>query len=177
MRVALNGYFWGQPRTGSGQYLRHLWSAFSDLTPPTESPGSQRFPGESDMVLMLMPVGGNFKTGDKHLQTAILEPKPLAPVQKFAWENWGVMSRAVRQRADLLHVPYLSAPWAKRVPVVVTAHDMIPWVLPGYEGSPAVRIYLMLAALAVKRADLIIADSDASRRDVIRVLKVPSSRV
>jgi glycosyltransferase involved in cell wall biosynthesis len=81
--------------------------------------------------------------------------------------------------ADVLHVPYLSAPLPglTGMPVVVTAHDMIPWVVPGYEGSPAVRLYLRLAALAVKRARLVLADSEASRRDVIRVLRMPPSRV
>jgi glycosyltransferase involved in cell wall biosynthesis len=54
---------------------------------------------------------------------------------------------------------------------------MIPWVVPGYEGSPLVRIYLRLALMGVMRAKLIIADSDASRRDVIKVLRVPPRKV
>jgi glycosyltransferase involved in cell wall biosynthesis len=54
---------------------------------------------------------------------------------------------------------------------------MIPWVVPGYEGSPLMRIYLRLAVAGVKRAKLIMADSDASRRDIIKVLKVPPRKV
>jgi glycosyltransferase involved in cell wall biosynthesis len=88
-----------------------------------------------------------------------------------------MVAQAKRWGADLLHSPYLAAPVLKRMPVVVTAHDMIPWVLPGYGGSGAVRLYFALAVAGAKRADLIIADSEASRRDAIRVLKVPASRV
>jgi glycosyltransferase involved in cell wall biosynthesis len=60
---------------------------------------------------------------------------------------------------------------------VVTAHDMIPWVVPGYAGSPLFRLYLAMAVAGVKRATAIMADSEASRRDVIRVLRVPPGRV
>ena len=143
MLVAFNGYFWDQPRTGSGQYLRNLVAGvgnvdFDVLIPPNKSP---------------------------------------TPFDKLRWESWGVMSEARRKRARLLHVPYLSAPFVKKIPVIVTAHDMIPWVVPGYSGSAVVRLYLALMAASVKRARLIIADSDASRRDVIKVLKVPPSKV
>jgi glycosyltransferase involved in cell wall biosynthesis len=54
---------------------------------------------------------------------------------------------------------------------------MIPWVVPGYEGSLPVRIYLRLAVAGVKKAKLIMADSDASRRDIRKVLKVPPRKV
>jgi glycosyltransferase involved in cell wall biosynthesis len=49
--------------------------------------------------------------------------------------------------------------------------------VPGYEGSPAVRLYLRVAAALVKRARLLLADSEASRRDAIKVLRMPPSRV
>src|SRR6476620_11494551 len=154
MRVALNGYFWDQPRTGSGQYLRHLWHALSD----THAPAG---PAERLDLVMLQP--GDRGSGMPETPTP--GPRPPTPLDKLLWEGWGVMSAAVRGSAQLLHVPYLSAPFVRRVPVVVTAHDMIPWVVPGYGGSGAVRLYLALAAVAVKRVDLIIADSEASRRD------------
>jgi glycosyltransferase involved in cell wall biosynthesis len=54
---------------------------------------------------------------------------------------------------------------------------MIPWVVPGYEGSLPVRLYLRLAIAGVRRAKLIMADSDASRRDIIKVLKVAPRKV
>ena len=128
--------------------------------------------------------GGRSGVGDLDLELLVPprkipthDPRSPTPFDKFLWESWGVMSEAVRKEAQLLHVPYLSAPFVKRMPVVVTAHDMIPWVVPGYSGSAAVRLYLALMAVSVKRARLIIADSDASRRDVIKVLKVPPSKV
>ncbi len=116
-----------------------------------------------------------------YFRTAPAPQRPLGGksdnLDKLIWEQWTVPRLARRRYAQLLHVPYLSAPMRKTGPTVVTAHDMIPWVLPGYSGSLTVRLYLLLAAIAAKRADAIIADSDASRHDVIRVLKVPPDRV
>ncbi len=99
------------------------------------------------------------------------------PLRKLAWEQRGAVMTAKRKGARVLHVPYLGAPLFAGLPVVVTAHDMIPWVVPGYGGSAPVRLYLALAAASARRARLIIADSEASRRDVIKVLKVPPSKV
>jgi glycosyltransferase involved in cell wall biosynthesis len=99
-------------------------------------------------------------------------------MDKLLWEEWGVTREAMRHRAQLLHSPYLTAPLPGRgLPSVVTAHDMIPWVVPGYEGSALVRIYLRLTLAGVKRAKLIMADSEASRKDIIEVLNVPPRKV
>jgi glycosyltransferase involved in cell wall biosynthesis len=166
MRVALNGYFWSQPNTGSGQYLRHLWEALHepDLMPQRPFSLSLLLPpdqsGKLNAPLPLRKVTSRIPHGDKLL-----------------WEWYGVVREAGRARADLLHLPYLAAPLASPVPTVVTAHDMIPWVVPGYGGSRAFALYLRMAVAGVRRARLIMADSEASRRDTIRILRVPPSRV
>lgn len=185
MRVALNGYFWDQPLTGSGQYLRHLWTALSEAT---RHSASHALAVESPAFSLLLPPA-----------TRPNEPVPMPPgfsaraarslpvgplpgrsknLDKLLWEEWGVTSEAKRQGAQLLHSPYLTAPLSARgTPCVVTAHDVIPWVVPGYEGSFLVRLYLRLAVAGVRKATLIMADSEASRMDVIKVLKVSPRRV
>ena len=178
MRVALNGYFWHQPLTGSGQYLRHLWTALSEITGGTQSPAFSLLLPPSRILREPVPTPPGFTAHRAR-------PSPLRPLagrskylDKLLWEEWGVTREAKQQGAQLLHSPYLTAPFAGRgIPSVVTAHDMIPWVVPGYEGSPLMRIYLRLAVAGVKRAKLIMADSDASRRDIIKVLKVPPRKV
>ena len=159
MCVALNGFFWDQPRTGSGQYLRHLWDELLRLTSTrVDDPRLELLkPGERPGNRVLGGGSGN--------------------LGKLLWEQWSVVTKARWSSAKLLHVPYLAAPLVKRIPVVVTAHDMIPWVIPGYKGSAAVQLYLALAAAGVRRANLIIANSEASRRDVIRVLKISPRKV
>lgn len=177
MRVALNGYFWDQPLTGSGQYLRHLWSAITQLM---QTSGRE---GASDFSLLLppglqpeepVPTPQGFHV---HRTRASALGGRSANLDKLLWEELGVTGEARRAGARLLHTPYLSAPLRTTLPTIVTAHDMIPWVVPGYKGSLAVQLYLRLAVQGVRHASLILADSDASRRDVIKVLGVSPRKV
>jgi glycosyltransferase involved in cell wall biosynthesis len=152
--------------------LRHLWSALCERA-------------STDTYTLLLPPGAS----DQPPQTPnmrVIYARPVrlvggrsANLDKIMWEAWGAAREARQVRAGLLHVPYLAAPLPgmAQMPVVVTAHDMIPWVVPGYSGPPAVRIYLRLAAASARRARLVLADSEASRRDAIKVLRMPPSRV
>ncbi|HUP28317.1 MAG TPA: glycosyltransferase family 1 protein [Chloroflexia bacterium] len=206
MRIALNGYFWDEPRTGSGQYLHHLWSAlnrqftgpgdsFTLLLPPSHGQRSRGLRGAStDKVGAVHStqdeLQGQGRSRHGFAVTGVgLPPGPAkarirdrgsllaAKTAKIRWEQTGVRRAAVKRRANVFHSPYLSAPFLQPCPTVVTAHDMIPWVVPGYAGSIQVRLYLAFSLAAVKRARLIIADSNASRADVIRVSGVSPHRV
>ncbi|HMA33137.1 MAG TPA: glycosyltransferase family 1 protein, partial [Chloroflexia bacterium] len=59
----------------------------------------------------------------------------------------------------------------------ITAHDLIPWVLPAYRASRRLQLYLALARVACRRAALLLTDSEASRIDVLRVFRLPARRV
>ncbi len=176
MHLALNGYFWDQPHTGSGQYLRHLWEALSELTLLEGA--------RPDTLTLFLPGGvshADVPTGPRSRAVEAV-PTPLlggrsSSLEKLLWEGLGVARAARSEGAQLLHVPYLTAPIIKSCSTVVTAHDMIPWVVPGYRGSWAVRLYLAIAVASVRRSDFIIADSEASRRDLLKVLKVPPRKV
>ncbi|HET6313558.1 MAG TPA: hypothetical protein VFH60_06960, partial [Chloroflexia bacterium] len=99
MRVALNGFFWDQPLTGSGQYLRHLWAALSEIAQHTPSPGrSTKGPSFS----LLLPPSAK-QDGPEPVPTLPgfsmhkARPLPLGPVSgrsknldQLRWEDWGV---------------------------------------------------------------------------------------
>jgi glycosyltransferase involved in cell wall biosynthesis len=109
---------------------------------------------------------------------------PLGPVARLGenvaklwWEQIGLPWAAWRLRADVLHCPYLAAPLIAPCPVVVTAHDLIPWAMPAYRTGRAVRLYLALAAAASRRARLLLTDSESARQDVLRYFGVPLERV
>jgi glycosyltransferase involved in cell wall biosynthesis len=173
MRIALNGYFWDQPDTGSGQYLRRLWRCLPAL------------PDAAGHTFILLRPGPG-APGDpppRHPATRVVTC-PAGPfdgrsanLAKLWWEQVGLPRAARRVGAHVLHSPYLAAPLFAPCPVVVTAHDLIPWALPAYRGSRAVRLYLRLAGAACRRARLLLADSECSRRDALRFLRLPPARV
>ncbi len=171
MRIALSGWFWGAPETGSGQYLRQLIAPLVALRP------GARF-------VLLLPPDGLYPSQSSHLSPTIYPevvpvPRTLAgtSLAKVYWEQVGVPRALRRLDVDMLHVPYWAPPLLGSIPTVVTVHDLIPLLLPAYHRSLSVRLYTSLVRLTTRRADFILADSEASRRDIIHHLCVSSERV
>jgi glycosyltransferase involved in cell wall biosynthesis len=169
MRIAINGWFIDQPHTGSGQYVRQLAARLSAIAPQHD-------------YFLILPDHRSFKvidlTSGLQLPTSNFHAKrPASNFRKVLFEQSIIPRAAAALRADLIHVPYWAPPLRASLPIVVTIHDLIPLLLKEYRGGPLVRLYTGLVAAAARGATLILTDSDASRRDIVRRLGVPDSRV
>jgi glycosyltransferase involved in cell wall biosynthesis len=169
MRVVINGWFIDQPTTGSGQYARQLATRLPAIAPQHE-------------FILVVPDGRSFKAIDlasgRDLQSlASTIKRPASNLRKLLFEQSITPRAAAALRADVIHVPYWAPPLRAHAPIVVTIHDLIPLLLKEYRGGPLARLYTGLVAAAARGARLILTDSDASRRDIIRRLSVPESRV
>ena len=175
MRIGINGWFWGQRTTGSGQYLHHLLEHLLALEPdneyllliPSSSPGHRgrgELRGMENSVFSVLSVASPFDQVNANLAKVWFEQ--IA----FPWA-------CRRLGCDLAHVPYWASPLFPRIPTVVTVHDLIPLLLPAYRGGPLVRLYTRLVAWSARRASLVLTDSQASRRDIIQHLGIPPERV
>jgi glycosyltransferase involved in cell wall biosynthesis len=164
VRVAIDGDFLARPLTGSGRYLQRLLVEFAR-------------PGRSDRndVRVFGPPLAAAPSG----YTALRPPLGVRNenVAKVLFEQFALPRAAAMAGADLLHYPFFAAPLVATVPVVVTVHDLIPMILPAYRAGATVRLYTALVAAATRRAKLIVADSAASRDDIVRHLGVPAERV
>ncbi len=80
-------------------------------------------------------------------------------------------------RADLFHSPDFVLPPLWKTPGIVTVHDLSFMVYPQY-AVPGLEFYLRGAVpRAVRRARLVLADSESTRRDLIRFWDTPSEKV
>jgi glycosyltransferase involved in cell wall biosynthesis len=165
MRLALNGWFLAHhPHTGTGQYLRALLEWLPRAAPQHE-------------IHLVLP--------DEAARRVTLPPgiRPcLVRVGRSdlakLWFEQALFPRACRAlRADVAHVPHWAPPLAAPAPIVVTVHDLIPLLLPAYRGSRLARVYTGLAASATAGAAMVLADSEASARDIRQHLKLPAERV
>lgn len=84
--------------------------------------------------------------------------------------------RPVLGRVDLYHATNYAAPRTAGVPLVVTVHDLTLLREPAL-GTPALRRLVARAAQAARTARRVIADSEATRRDVLELLGLPPDRV
>lgn len=103
-------------------------------------------------------------------------PTALAPV-RIAWEQAVLPLAAERARLDLLHCPVNVRPLVSPCPVVITIHDLIFLSYPQHF-RPSKRFYLkVMTRWSARNAAHIIAVSEATRQDIIRLLGVRPSRV
>ena len=167
MRVAINGWFWDQPSTGSGQTVRYLVPALV----------------AQDSTLAISLVVPEWATRGQAIgempERVTLTPVPCRPgnLGKL-WFEQRTFPRTCRQLgADLAHIPYFASSLSPLLPTVVTIHDLIPMILPEYRGSVLVRLYTSLVASAAARARLVLTDSEASKRDILSHLELADTRV
>ncbi|MBN1920812.1 MAG: glycosyltransferase family 4 protein [Anaerolineae bacterium] len=163
MRVALSGWFWERPETGSGQYLRRLAATLARQ--------------ETDLALTLYLPGRAAPADLPSGISAIALPAPSGPLGKVLWEQFSLPRASRLQGAELLHVPYWGSPWRAAAPVVVTVHDLIPLLLPAYRSTALVRLYTALVSATARRTALILTDSQAAGGDIVRHLRAPEARV
>lgn len=98
---------------------------------------------------------------------------------RLLWENFALPAKAFRQKLDLLHSPAFGIPLIRNVArrVVVTIHDLIGVVFPNHLSLPS-RFYWSKWLLWVNRnADLIIADSESTKSDIIRYMKLNPQKI
>jgi len=165
MHIAFNGWFWDQPHTGSGQYLRGLLTALVQRAPqhryslvvPPHARTLDHLPPDVDVLPVRMRLGGH-----------------LGKV----WFEQRAFPRAVgRLGADVAHVPYWGPPLRSPAPVVCSVLDVIPLVIPAYRQGVRNRLYTSLVVAAARGAARLLTISEDARRDIVRHIRVPAERV
>jgi glycosyltransferase involved in cell wall biosynthesis len=167
MRVAINGWFWDQPSTGSGQTVRNFVPALVAQEPTLEI----------SLVVPEWAAMGQAIGEMPERVTLTLVPCRPGNLGKL-WFEQRTFPRTCRQLGvDLAHIPYFASSLSPLLPTVVTIHDLIPMILPEYRGSVLVRLYTSLVASAAARAHMVLTDSEASKRDILSHLKLADTRV
>ena len=94
------------------------------------------------------------------------------------WERWGILSAEnVLGKIDILHVPYEFLPRVRSAKTVVTVHDVTFLKHPEYLDPGFVKLYTARIRNVVNRADMIIAVSDNTRRELISLAGAKESRI
>ena len=84
--------------------------------------------------------------------------------------------RLERIRPAVYHATTLALPGRSPAPLLVTLHDLIPWALRG-RAMWGERSRWWLGRRLLRRADLVLAVSDATARDARRLARVPADRL
>ncbi|MEM7531223.1 MAG: glycosyltransferase family 1 protein [Chloroflexota bacterium] len=184
MKIAINGWFFGQASNGSGQYLHHLLAHLPPAAPqhqfvllvPSLSADQASHQKIASLAAMQTHFAGMNLADNVALQT-VSQPNLQRNLAKLWWEQFAVPRAAQQQNASRLWVPYWAAPRWQPCPTIVTIHDLIPLLLPAYRGGRLNRLYTKLVSHTAKHTSAIITVSEASKRDVVEHLGIPAERV
>lgn len=143
---------------GISRYITALISAFERLQPRHQ--------------LTLLQSRKASERLSQQLRVASLWTPPHHPLERAALsvELW-------RHRLDLLHSPDFIAPIRGAKRHVITVHDLSFIHFPETMTAASRRYYNGQIAASVKRADHILAVSEATKRDLIDILDVPSEMI
>ncbi len=107
----------------------------------------------------------------------------LLPYSVFSLRNQVALPRTLRQLGiDVFHSPNFMIPLGRTTAkTVVTIHDLIPLLFPQYTGrskkSRFFQIYKWIMRRVARKADIIMADSECTRQDIVRAAKAPADKV
>ena len=166
MHIAINGWFYNQESTGSGQYLRHLLANLRKAAPELKLSLilPPHIPAPSDLPAGIRPV----PTGNRR-QTSKLG-KVLFEQRTFP--------RAARDiDADIAHVPYWGTPLSCPVKLVTTLLDVIPLLYPVYNTGHLTGLYTSLVSAAVRGSNHIITISETAKIDIEEQLNIPEDLI
>ena len=102
--------------------------------------------------------------------------RSLANIRRFVWLQTVFSSRLEADGIDLLITPSVEGLLRPTIPQVVTVHDLIP--LYYREEAPRLHYYYRhILPRILAATDLILADSEFTRRDIASTFDVPSDRI
>ena len=83
------------------------------------------------------------------------------------------------QNLDLMHFTHFNAPIRYRKPFIVTIHDLTHTLFPGRKMTslPYRLAYRAVVKNAVRKAKIVIAVSNNTKEDLIKILKVPEEKI
>lgn len=145
---------------GIGTYIRGLLSGLASAYPRDEwnaivdpaHVGSMRWPGDVHEIAV--------RAGKYGVAEHVAVPRAARGVG-----------------AQLLHAPHYTLPLGWNGAAVVTIHDLIHIRFARFQ-RPGVALYArFMAGLAARRAAVVIADSEATKLDILELLAVPAAKV
>ena len=166
MHIALNGWFYDQVSTGSGQYLRHLLSHLPKVAPDLELslilPPQLRAPTDLPDGIRIVESGRRRRAGK---------------LSKVYFEQRAFPRLASAINADIAHVPYWGTPMSCSIRLVTTVLDVIPLLYPVYSQGLFTSLYTSLVSAAARGSNHIITISETAKVDIEDQLHIPEQQI
>ncbi len=165
VHIAINGWFYDQESTGSGQYLRHLLAGLVTVAPELRL--TLVLPAHIAPPVDLPPRVRLIHTGQRR----------ASKLGKVFFEQRAFPRAARELGADIAHVPYWGPPLACPVKLVTTVLDVIPLLYPVYSQGALASLYTSLVSAAARGSNHIITISETAKVDIESQLGIAEDRI
>jgi len=156
MRIGFDGRWYGH--SGVGNYVSELLQAM-------ETEG-----GDLEIILY-----EDSKNPLEHVKADRIRKVPVYAKRYSVQEQFELARRCRVDHLDVFHSPWYVVPWFAPCPVVVTIHDLIPFLFNIYI-LPKRQLIRLGYRLAVKKAARVITVSQKTADDAVRILGVPTEK-
>jgi len=166
VHIAINGWFYDQESTGSGQYLRRLLANLHQVDPALE------------LSLVIPPhiaAPPDLPAGVKSVHSG--RRRLSSKWGKVYFEQRAFPRVAREVGADIAHVPYWGTPMACPVRLITTVLDVIPLLYPIYNQGPLTSLYTALVSSAARGSNHIITISETAKVDIEDQLRIPEGDI
>jgi glycosyltransferase involved in cell wall biosynthesis len=151
------------PQSGVGTYTANVLSQLQSL-------GEELIP-----LYHRPPVHG--LPFDTSIGFDAMQPMNYKRFNKTVWMQCILPLQLSRLNVGGSHFTNSVAPLFSPCPTVVTIHDMTLWMFPKYHYGMRLLSMRPFIPLAARRAGAIIAVSQSTKEDVVRILRVPAAKV
>src|SRR3989338_1818329 len=116
---------------------------------------------------------------DKENQYIFFQPKKNSLIKSFLFDNLYVGKEIENSKVDIFHAPAHILPFFKRpgTKFVVTVHDLSFLVYPHHHSRIFNLYYKYFVGRSLINADIIVADSYNTKKDIVRYYRVPQNKI
>ncbi len=169
MRIGIDATALPPQPVGAGNYIIHFTRALTHALAELDI--------EAELVIFShasrQPLLG-IETGPR-IQLVTLPDLP--PARRLVWEQTALPGLARRHRLDLLHSLHYTMPVFLPCPSVVTIHDMTFFLYPQLHIWPKRLFFRNMIRYSASHAAALLADSESTRQDSIRLLGLAPDRI
>ena len=165
MRIGIDATALPPQPTGAGNYIINLIRSLNTLDSGDEF---VVFVQQSRQHLFDLPPSSRLHwqvVPDKH------------PARRLVWEQIIFPGLVGQANLDLLHSLHYTRPYRLPCPSVVTFHDMTFFLYPHMHTLTKRVFFANTIRVSARRADALIADSESTRQDAIRLLGIPPGKI
>ncbi|KKT19195.1 MAG: mannosyltransferase [Candidatus Peregrinibacteria bacterium GW2011_GWA2_43_8] len=163
MKIGIDARLYGPSFTGIGRYVKELIDNLLKVDDKNEY-----------ILFMNSPGYESFETKGKNVKKILVDARHYSFTEQFKF------LRAIKkEKVDVMHFTHFNAPIFYKKPFVVTIHDLTLHFYPGKKMTSFYRrlAYKLVIKAVTTHAKRIIAVSENTKNDLVRLLKINPEKV